>query len=303
MLQEFAPAKLNLYLHVTGRQANGFHDLDSLAVFAGVGDAIRVESAQRLSLAIEGPQAAGLAQEPVESNLAYKAALALAEKLNRKPDAAITLTKNLPIASGIGGGSSDAAATLRALARQWGMNPNDPALADIAAKLGQDVLVCLTAQTCMMTANGVAPVKQGLIPHTDIVLVNPNKALPTPAVFKNFREQADPFSPHAPPVAKFADAKALAQAMATLNNDLTAPALRLMPEIEDMLLAISKTENCLLSRMSGSGATCFGIYPDRSSAKNAANALFTARPNWWIVPTYLPAREEDPSGKASTETT
>lgn len=304
MLQEFAPAKLNLYLHVTGRQASGRHDLDSLAVFAGAGDLVRVEYAKGLSLAIEGPQAAGLAREPVESNLVYKAALALAEALGRVPDVAITLTKALPIASGIGGGSGDAAAALRALARQWGLRPDDPLLAGIAAKLGQDVLVCLAARTCMMTATGIAEVAQGMIPHTDAVLVNPGKAMPTPAVFKEFRERGDAFSPHAGPLPdEFPDAGALARGMGALNNDLTAAALRLMPEIAGVLKAISETKDCLLSRMSGSGATCFGLYPDRASARKAASELLAAHPDWWVVPTYLPARESGASGAISTDTT
>ncbi|MER2520920.1 MAG: 4-(cytidine 5'-diphospho)-2-C-methyl-D-erythritol kinase [Bdellovibrionales bacterium] len=302
MLYEFAPAKLNLYLHVTGRQANGFHNLDSLAVFAGVGDGIRIESAQLLSLIIEGPQAANLARESIESNLVYKAALALAKKLNLSPDITITLTKNLPVASGIGGGSSDAAATLRALARQWGLRPDDARLAEIAARLGQDVLVCLNAKTCMMTTEGTTPINPDYIPHTDIVLVNPNKALPTPAVFRDFREQNDAFSPHAPPVRKMSHATALAQSMSAQRNDLTAPAIRLMPEIGDMLKTIAETKNCLLSRMSGSGATCFGLYPDRSSAKQAASQLLQAHPGWWVVPTYLPAREDAMSPGISTET-
>jgi 4-diphosphocytidyl-2-C-methyl-D-erythritol kinase len=140
---EAAPAKLNLYLHITGRRADGYHDLDSLVAFAGVGDEIRVERADEFKFVLEGPLATTLKNEPAESNLAVRAAFSLAELVERKPDVKLTLGKNLPVASGIGGGSSDAAAALRALARLWQLSASDPRILEAAQKHGQDVPVCL----------------------------------------------------------------------------------------------------------------------------------------------------------------
>src|SRR5580658_8303462 len=177
MLREFAPAKINLYLHITGRRPDGYHILDSLAVFAGVGDELLLEPAPRFDFLVEGPQAALLKKEPIEANLVVRAAKMLAEKTGKLLDLRLTLIKNLPVASGIGGGSSDAAAALRLLAAHWGLAPGDPVPAQVAAACGQDVLVCFSPDSCYMTAEGPVPAPE--LPYTNIVLVNPGKALST----------------------------------------------------------------------------------------------------------------------------
>ncbi|MDE1901385.1 MAG: 4-(cytidine 5'-diphospho)-2-C-methyl-D-erythritol kinase [Alphaproteobacteria bacterium] len=279
-IREFAPAKLNLYLHVTGRRGDGYHDLDSLVAFASVGDEIILKPASAFSFAVIGPQAAALAHEDVEGNLAVKAARSLAALVGRDLDVALTLTKNLPVASGIGGGSSDAAAALRALARYWQLPPDDPRIEKAAALHGQDVPVCLnTDNNVYMTASGTMPAPR--LPRADIVLVNPNKGLPTPAVYQEYRRGGDAFSPLSHLSSTPAGVPELADALKLRSNDLYAPACRLMPEIGDIVTAIAATPGCLLARMSGSGATCFGIYADAASAGAAAAQLRAANPDWW----------------------
>jgi 4-diphosphocytidyl-2-C-methyl-D-erythritol kinase len=286
-LVEAAPAKLNLYLHITGRRADGYHDLDSLVAFAGCGDEIRVERADEFKFVLEGPLAAALRNEPPENNLAVKAAFSLAELLGRKPEIKLTLGKNLPVASGIGGGSSDAAATLRALARLWHLPANDPRILEAAQKHGQDVPVCLKIDNNYMTAEGTSPAPS--LPHTDVVLVNPNKALPTPDVYKAFRDGSYGFTPKAQLTEPPRNIEALIAVLKDRRNDLYEPACQVMPEVGDVIKALEKT-NPLLARMSGSGATCFGLYADRIKARAAAASILTANPGWWVAQSYIPAR-------------
>lgn len=280
IIHEFAPAKLNLYLHITGRQPDGYHDLDSLVAFATIGDALHLQAAGDFLFKIEGPQAAALAHENHENNLVVKAARDLAELTGRELGAHVTLVKNLPVASGIGGGSSDAAAMLRALAHYWGLDKHDPRIVQAAARHGQDVPVCLKIENNYMTATGTMPAPP--LPRADVVLVNPNKALPTPEVYKEYRNGNDPFSPlsrlqHVP---KTVDE--LVVALKLRSNDLYAPACRLMPEIVEIIDVLCATEKCLLARMSGSGATCFGIYADANAARVAAAHIKRANPGWWV---------------------
>jgi len=290
MLREFAPAKINLYLHVTGRRVDGYHNLDSLVAFAGVGDEIRLEPAPRFDFIIDGPQAGHLKGEPAEQNLVVRAGRKFAKCLNKTPDLRLTLIKNLPVASGIGGGSSDAAATLRILAIYWGIGHEDPRLAETAAHCGQDVLVCLQTEPCYITAQGARSGPS--LPLCHMVLVNPGKALATANVYHECRTMNAAFSnmaafEEAPP-----NPALFAQNLKARQNDLTAPALRLMPEIETILKALDATGDCLLARMSGSGATCFGLFPDRDSARRAASMILAAHPDWWVTPTFIPAHRD-----------
>lgn len=289
MLREFAPAKINLYLHITGRRPDGYHILDSLTAFAGVGDEIRLEPAPRFDFIVDGPQADLLKQEPPEKNLAVRAAQALAERCGKKLDLRLTLIKNLPVASGIGGGSSDAAATLRVLASNWNIAADDPSLAAVASTCGQDVLVCLNPENCYITADGTAMGPE--LPHTNIVLVNPGKALATADVYKTFKNDGGIFSGAAQFSETPPDATALAAMLKTRANDLAKPALRLMPGIGEVLTALEKSDP-LLARMSGSGATCFGLYPDRDSARRAAADILTAHPDWWVIQSHIPSRRD-----------
>ena len=282
----FAPAKLNLYLHITGRRADGYHDLDSLVAFAGVGDEVCLEPASSFQFVLEGPQAELLKNEPPEGNLVVKAAHSLAKLCGKTLDVKITLLKRLPVASGIGGGSSDAAAALRALAQHWGISPDDARLTMAAAEHGQDVPVCLNILNNYITAEGTIAAPE--LPRVGVVLVNPNKALPTPAVYKEFRAGGYAFSPLARLTEKPRDASSLIASLKARGNDLYEPALKLMPEIGDVITALDNSKGCLLSRMSGSGATCFGLYADEDAAKTSAAALRAAHPGWWVEASYLP---------------
>ena len=280
LIHEFAPAKLNLYLHITGRRADGYHDLDSLVAFATIGDEIALRAGKDFRLDITGTQALALAHELTEDNLVVQAARSLAELTGHTLEGHLVLVKKLPVASGIGGGSSDAAAALRALARQWGLAKDDPRIAQAAARHGQDVPVCVRVENNYMTATGVLPAPK--LPRADIVLVNPGKGLSTPAVYKEYRQGGDAFSPLSRLETTPETVDALVAALNARSNDLYAPACRLMPEIAEIISALESSDTCLLARMSGSGATCFGLYPDAASAKSAAAQLRAARPRWWI---------------------
>jgi 4-diphosphocytidyl-2-C-methyl-D-erythritol kinase len=279
-IHEFAPAKINLYLHITGRRPDGYHDLDSLVAFATIGDDIIVRPSSAFSFRIEGPQAERLAHEDPAGNLAVKAARSLAELTGRTLDVAITLVKRLPVASGIGGGSSDAAAVLRALARHWRLAANDPSLFQAASRHGQDVPVCLTIANTYMTADGVQPT--GALPRVAVVLVNPNKGLSTPAAYQEYRQGGYGFSAQAQLERTPATLDELVAALKLRGNDFYMPARVLMPEVADMIAALDKTGDCLLARMSGSGATCFGLYRDDAAAAAAAATLRRTYPDWWI---------------------
>jgi len=275
----FAPAKVNLYLHVTGKREDGYHLLDSLVVFAGTGDTLRFAPSESLTLEIEGPGAEHLSAD--EDNIVLEAARALAEALGRPAQAAITLEKHLPVAAGIGGGSADAAATLRGLMVLWGAELDDDTLAGIGLKLGADLPVCLAGRPTQMSGIGETLTPAVTLPPAWLVLVNPRLALSTPAVF---RARAGAFTPAAPLTEIASDARALADALVTRHNDLAKPAILLEPMVKTMLDAIGGTDGCLLARMSGSGATCFGLYADEASADAAADALAETYPDWWVSP-------------------
>ena len=286
----FAPAKLNLYLHVTGRRADGYHDLDSLVAFAGVGDDLRLEPADGFHFELEGPQAAVLKNDPVNGNLVVKAAHSLARLCYKELNCKITLVKRLPVASGIGGGSSDAAAALRALAEHWGVSPDDPRLVTAASEHGQDVPVCLRIVNNYIMATGTIDAPD--LPKVGVVLVNPNKALPTPAVYKEFRAGGYAFSPEARLTEKPTSVPAFIAMLKQRTNDLYAPALKLMPEIGTVIAALEHTNDCLLARMSGSGATCFALFADEEKATRAASGLRVKHPNWWVEASSLPYRSK-----------
>jgi len=272
-LAEAAPAKVNLFLHVTGRRADGYHLLDSLAVFGPVGDGLTAAPAADLSLALDGPFGGALAAEP--DNLVLRAARALAAAAGIEARAALRLTKRLPIASGIGGGSADAAAALRALDRLWGTAQGEAGLAAIGATLGADIPVCIAARPARMQGVGEILLAAPRLPPCGLLLVNPGAALATPAVFK---ARAGGFTPPAVLPAAWADAAAMATDLRGLRNDLDPPAIALCPVIAEVLAAIAAQPHCLLARMSGSGATCFGLFPDAAAAEAAAAALPGA---WW----------------------
>jgi len=266
----FAPAKINLYLHVVGRRADGYHLLDSLVVFAGAGDEVSFTAADELTLSLEGPESGALVAEA--DNLVLRAARLLAETARVVASGKLVLRKNLPVASGIGGGSADAAATLRVLAEVWGVRAD---LAAVAVRLGADVPVCVASRSALMQGVGEVLRPAPKIPEIGIVLANPRAALPTPAVFK---ARTGAFSGFAELPAEWPDARAMARDLAELGNDLEAPAISLCPPVAEVLEALRALPGVLLVRMSGSGATCFALFQTPAAAARAAATL---PENWW----------------------
>ena len=267
MLREAAPAKVNLYLHIVGRRADGLHLLESLVAFSEAGDALYAEPADRLSLEVVGPFADALAGEA--DNLVLRAARALA--LGR--GARLVLEKNLPVAAGLGGGSADAAAALRLLSRLWGVEAGPEALAALAAELGADVPVCLAGATCGMAGIGERLTPLPEWPAPPLLLANPGVALPTPAVFGARR---GPFRESRPWPQTAAD-------LAGCANDLTEAAISLAPEVGEVLDALAALEGASFARMSGSGATCFAVFADRAARDRAREALRSRYPDWWVA--------------------
>ena len=299
MTEQAAPAKVNLFLHILGRRDDGYHLLDSLVAVAAFGDRLEAFDADDVSLSITGPFAAGLADEP--DNLVLRAAHLLASSAGIVPKARLVLHKNLPIASGIGGGSADAAATLRLLSQLWGLQPDPALLHRIAQRLGADVPVCLASHTARMTGIGEQLEAAPPLPSCGLVLVNPGLPVSTQAVFRS----RDPgFSAPARLADNWPDAYALAADLADTHNDLQVAAIRLCPTIDQVLAAIASDRDCLLARMSGSGATCFGLFPDAGSAERAAKAI--GRNGWWAWGGAVgqgfgfPPHKQPPSGVTQT---
>lgn len=271
-IEEFAPAKVNLALHVTGRRDDGYHLLDSLVVFADIGDRVAASTADRLTLEVGGPMAASVPQS--DDNLMLRAAALFGDA----PGARLQLTKALPVAAGIGGGSADAAATLRALARLWGRAL--PA-SDAVLSLGADVPVCLNGRPARMSGIGedLQPVPD--LPAAWLVLVNPGVSVATGKVFAGLTTRDNQPMEDLP--AGFTGFQALASWLARQENDLEGPATAVAPDIGDVLARLRATGDVALARMSGSGATCFGLCADRQSASRAAAAIGEARPDWWVA--------------------
>ena len=269
---ELAPAKINLTLHVTGQRADGYHLLDSLVVFADVGDRLTLRLAEAPDLTVTGPMAAGVPLGP--DNLVLRAARVMGVDLE------IGLEKHLPSAAGIGGGSSDAAAVLRGTVA---LVPGLALPADRGLSLGADVPVCLMARAARMRGIGedVAPV-EGL-PELHGVLVNPGVAVSTAVIFRSLARKDNAAMPDVLP--GWRDAADLAAWLAGQRNDMQAAAVAAAPVVGQVIAAIGATAGCLLARMSGSGATCFGLYADADAAARAADAL--ARPGWWVRAVHL----------------
>ncbi len=279
-----APAKINLYLHVIGKRADGYHVLDSLVAFADVGDTLEATRADALSLAVEGPFAGAVPAG--DDNLVLRAGRALADLTGETRGAALRLVKRLPAASGIGGGSADAAAALRALMRLWRANPAPEALAALALGLGADVPVCLGSRAAFMGGIGEELAPSPPLPKTSIVLANPGRAVATPEVF---RRRAGPFSAPARFSEAPGDAAQLARLLKARGNDLEAPARALCPAIGEVLAALASRPGALIARMSGSGATCFALFAEQGAAREAAAALARAEPGWWVAAGSLTA--------------
>ena len=277
-----APAKLNLYLHVTGRRADGYHELDSLVTFTALGDTLEIAPAASLDLRVTGPFAHAL---DAGENLAAQAAIALAERLGRSAGVRIALDKRIPVAAGLGGGSADAAAVLRGLARLWRLGTEHAdELRETALGLGADVPVCLDSRAACMAGIGERLSAAPRLPPCGLLLVNPGVPVPTGSVFAARR---GPYSAANPIDGAPRDASAFAAFLRTRRNDLERPAREHVPEIGLALARLAEAPGCLLARMSGSGGTCFGLFEDEAGAAAAAGAIARDHPAWWVQPTRL----------------
>jgi 4-diphosphocytidyl-2-C-methyl-D-erythritol kinase len=277
---ELAPAKVNLTLRIVGRRPDGYHDLESLVVFASVGDALTLTVGPRLSLAVRGPTANSAGA--VADNLVLKAVDALAKRVEGVKSGRFVLSKRLPVAAGLGGGSADAAAALRLLGRKNRLALDDARLREAARATGADVPVCLDPRPRLMCGIGdlLSPTLD--LPRLPAVLVNPRLGVPTKGVFERLAAarvlRPAAMSEDYPPT----DCAGLLKYVTDRGNDLEAPAIALQPVVFDVLKALRRLSGCRLARMSGSGATCFALFDNAKAAAAAARALRGRKPDWWI---------------------
>lgn len=282
MADTLAPAKVNLFLHVGAVEADGYHPLVSLVAFADIGDRVTLEPALEASLNVTGPFAGALADEPPERNLILRALTAVGA-----PPFAVTLDKRLPVAAGLGGGSSDAGAALR-LARALGLSADDAALERAAAAVGADGPMCLWAQPCWAEGRGDRLTPEPRLPPLPAVLINPGAPSPTGPVYRAY--DANPAGaadrPEAP--TDWSPAAVIAW-LANQRNDLQAPAIAIEPRIGEALTEAAALPGARLARMSGSGATVFALFEGLASARSAAERLSGDRPEWWVQSCVLGA--------------
>jgi 4-diphosphocytidyl-2-C-methyl-D-erythritol kinase len=282
MLVTRAPAKINLTLHVLGRRTDGYHELESLVAFSGAGDTLSFSPGRALSLDIAGPTAP--AAGGGEDNLVLRAARNLAERIPGLELGAFRLEKRLPVAAGIGGGSSDAAAALRLLARANGLDADDPRLHDAARASGSDVPVCVAARARMMRGAGESLGPALALPLLPAVLINPGVPVETRPVFARLGLQPGETLANAahPEIVSGAAAEELFARLAKGRNDLEDAACLQAPVIVDVLSVLRAARGCKLARMSGSGATCFALFSSPRAAARAARAIGLQRPEWWV---------------------
>ena len=283
-IKVFASAKINLYLHLTGKRPDGYHLLDSLIGFFSIGDAVSVGVSEGFSFHVDGPFAGSLSaderRDSTESgNIAVRAALATARAAGRTPDVFLHLTKNLPPAAGLGGGSSDAAVVVRGLLELWRLPSDADFLEGLLRSLGADVPVCFYGQAARISGIGEIIEPVPTLPMLPAVLVNPLKSCPTPEVFR--RTRAAFKTPVVLPE-RFKDTVSFAAFLKETGNDLTDAALGIVPEVATCLEVLGEAEGCLLSRMSGSGATCFGIFESEPDALRCAQRIQADHPGWWV---------------------
>ena len=284
-VREYARAKVNLTLHVRGKRADGYHELESLVVFADVADELTFTPAAEDNLELDG-QFAGLVDG---ENLVLKAKRAVASWLGADIHGHFRLQKNIPVAAGLGGGSSDAAAAIRALLSVYGKTADAASYIEASAKIGADVPVCLHNGAAFMCGLGERITPAPGLPALPAILVNPRIKLSTADVFRTLKAPplpaaADAAAPAIPVFETVAEAAAYA---AEGRNDLEPPAIALEPAVKSVLDTIRGLDGCLLARLSGSGPTCFGVFPSREAARNAAGAIAEAHPNWWVAATVL----------------
>jgi len=274
-----AAAKINLFLHITGRREDGYHLLQSVMVFVDVGDEMEFAPHDSLFIDVEGPFAAEM--PPPQDNLVYKSAKLLAEEYNVAPRGRIVLRKRLPVASGLAGGSSDAATALRGLAKLWGLPDQQERQRRLCEKLGADVPACLSQRPGWTEGIGERMSPLPGMPALHFVLANPMVETPTPEVFARFRER------YSPTMQFSGRRKSMHEWIADLklyHNDLAPAAKEVTPQIRDVLAALDDTPNCHFARLSGSGATCFGVYDHAQACQAAVNKIKREHPDWWVAP-------------------
>ena len=272
----FAPAKINLFLHVMARRPDGYHELDSLVAFADAGDEISVSPAGELTLEVTGPFAAALAELPAEQNLALRAARILGRHFGIDTGAHIRLDKRLPVAAGLGGGSSDAAAVLKALAALWRLAPAADALSSLALELGADVPVCLRGRPARMAGIGNQLDDAPALPDWPLLVVYPGAALSTAAVFAAYDSTAP---------AQCAAGRAIEDGADVLlrgGNDLEAAARHLEPAVGACLSALGQLDRAICARMSGSGSACFALFPPGCDIASDVRKIAMQHPDWWV---------------------
>lgn len=267
-----ARAKVNLWLNVVGRRPDGYHLLDSLVAFVDLADTVEVEAGDRLALALGGPFAATLQADP--DNLVLKAARLLADRAGVSPRASIRLTKRIPVAAGLGGGSADAAAVLHELVDLWRVALPEDELFDLAARLGADVPMCLAGRPAFVSGVGERLLPAPPLPSCSVLLVNPGVGLATRDVFS---ARPGPFSPSRPPPERWQDFEDFAALLVGRGNDLTAAAVSLQPVVGQVLETLAESDARHVA-MSGSGATCFALFDEPEAAEAAAATLPAA---WW----------------------
>jgi 4-diphosphocytidyl-2-C-methyl-D-erythritol kinase len=288
-LSDRAPAKVNLALRVLGKRADGYHDLESVVVFADIADRVTLTPGDTLGLDVEGPTADAAGDDA--DNLVLRAARALAARVAGLRVGRFGLTKLLPVAAGLGGGSADAAAALRMLVRLNKLAPNDARLMDAARHTGADVPVCLDPRPRVMRGIGDVLSAPLDLPPLPAVLVNPGVPVPTKDVFGKLGLAPGDTRGVASDIdaGRLRDRDALIAYLESQPNNLEAPAIAIQPVIADVIAAIAQQSGCLLSRMSGSGATCFGLFDTEAAAASAAQALAVSHPRWWVAPTVFSA--------------
>ncbi len=293
-LSVIAPAKINLFLHVVGRRHDGLHLIQSLFAFASFGDRLTVSADRELKLELEGPFSHNL---EAGNNLVLKAAAALAQAANLdNPGAKIQLCKNLPVAAGSGGGSADAAAALHALQDIWQVQTTNHEVLQLALELGADVPACYVGQPVIVSGIGEEMMPYEHLPNVPLVVVNPGRKMSTHNVFAAFREQAQTFSKRMP-ASLIRDGIDIWDLLSRTRNDLEIVVSRLAPRVKNCLQAISKTSQCRLARMSGSGACCFGLYDDQQSARLAAEEIKSLYPSWWVQMGHIQGTVEQGNGR------
>ena len=279
-LVELAPAKVNLTLHVTGRRRDGYHTIESLVAFASIGDRLSLMPGHKLALTVRGRFAADAG--PLAGNLVLRAAQALADEVPGLGVGRFTLIKNLPVAAGLGGGSADAAAALRLLARANGIAPGDPRLMKVARGLGADVPVCLDSRARLMRGIGKVLSRPRKLRRVAAVLVNPGVALATGRVFARF-DRITSRQRRADRSSRISNqSRSLLVYIAVRGNDLEAAAIALSPKVATVLKALRDAPGCRLARMTGSGATCFGLFGSKRAATAAARRLAAQHRRWWV---------------------